>query len=291
MSVTANEIDTQESVQTDAKGTNTYTRAFQVLADPEKLTITTAKGSCGISHGDAHPEDSDALVVGISASRVNIYEVTVVFTYSDNRELTADSPTPATNVPLEPVWSGNGARFTRFVTEDVNGEPLLNGAGDPFPPFETQDGGLRLNLTVWRTLASFDELNDIANLMWKVNNAQWGRVNQFEAEEALMVDASFQTIFIGANVPIVQIDYTAEIKLGGWNPVKFQNKGFNFIPAGANPVVGGAFNAVKRPFRGDKGELLAEPQLLKPNGNPATTAADSFAVEYDLYQQASFPVN
>lgn len=114
-----------------------HTRAFRVVTDDRHDADLDILGAAEVpKNGDVHPDDPIAFCRGRSASQQDNspYVWRLLCVYSTGREIS--------NNPLDDaavlVW--NTEQYQREFTREINGDGVVNSAGDPFdPPYVIDD--------------------------------------------------------------------------------------------------------------------------------------------------------
>lgn len=282
---TVEEILEAATFTEDREGIRRAVRQWRVM-DPGGMDSVQAAAFVVVPRGSIHPSDSGMLSEGKQANPTPnwpfVWLVTVPYS-SQVDEDTGESDQSIPPLDRAPKWEYPGENaFSEFVTEDIFLEPLLNAAGDPFPPQEVQRGGVQVSVTVWREYDSFDTRADYLDMLFHVNDDLWGEYNEWEAGEAYMTAIRPVTEMYGTT-RYRRVTYIAVIKKGGWNTF-LQNKGFNEL-----------FGGVKGAILDRLGNPVQEAVFLDPDGlqldfnQDGTLDDDPVDLEFQLIESAPFP--
>lgn len=124
----------------EAKWISTYETAWRVVTDDPAFTRSMiAADPRTPKMYTPYPEDGDALLISLNI-RPDGDETGVVWEVIAVYSTSYEYPYPR-NPLLRPArWSGSLAHFTSPAIVDINGDPILNMAGDPYdPPLEGDD--------------------------------------------------------------------------------------------------------------------------------------------------------
>lgn len=287
MGLYANEITDGCGASTDVKGITRTDRRWKIDSDTDNWRPLAALSLVPVSIGNPHPDNSELLakakVFEPGASKMEGF-----VRVSYDSELT-DSQDPS-QPNLDPVdrvkWGYRGERFSDFRTQALNGEWLLNGAGDALEAVDVPFGGLNVSLTYYEPYDDLDIVM-ICETLFHVNDDFWGEYGEIEPGEAYMVDVNIpeEGVWLyGSRWRI--ITWLATVKLGGWNPFEFDNKGFNELKGGK-----------KIPCMDLKGNKYSDPQFLNIVGGMLDAnrdgnfvgEGDPFTLDFDMLPEASFP--
>lgn len=291
MSTVVREMFREATYSQDAEGVETTTRVFHIQGETD-MRPPAAVALCGVSRGDAHPDDTGMLCNGLTVVNVGqgagIWRV--VASYSSDTQSEADDQSDIRPDLRLPVWDYPGTvTHEEFVTEDLNGEPLVNKAGDPFPPYPIKKGAPQVRLTVWMAYDDFDPRADYGELLFHTNADKWGEYGEWEPGEAYMVEIR-PTNETFEGVRYRKVEYIADTKITAgindlpWTPIAFKNKGFNELLAD-----------LKVPCADFEGNKYSQPQFLNPQGGMldanrnGVLDQDPQDLLFDLIPEADFP--
>lgn len=114
---------------TNSQGQRTYTRAFRLESDDKTDGPFTVGSTSGLPLiGTAHPEDSSAYCTELQVDNDEPWQGwKVTANYSDAREL---HPTDPAQDEIKVSWDGE--IYQESIIEDVDGDAIVNSAGDYF---------------------------------------------------------------------------------------------------------------------------------------------------------------
>ena len=234
-----------------------YRRSFLVRVDDPTESQADIVNSCGVAFGDAHPDDNSCRLKTFDCKPVDsdglLYAVTFEYSKPDLED-NNDSPGSAGGA-LIPTWSASSSVTTGPAIKDINGNMILNSAGDPLEGLEKENAEFRLTLTQYFTDHT-TWVNGSREYTNTTNNAQWngGAAGEWKCQGSsakLNIDNSDQTVLVYWEVNI-EFAY----RKGGWdlkvNDIGFHQKvGDDGQPSGA---------ATKRArIKGQDGKPVAQP--------------------------------
>lgn len=279
-----------------------YTRVFRVVtnSNSDDAAVIRAHASCP-NVGDAHPND-----VGSWCRRVNprnesfskrVWIVTAA--YSSEREL-SDNPL---DDPALITW--NTEQFQRPYFQDINGDAIVNSAGDPFDPPAMGDDS-RVTATIRKNVAG---ISGIASWFLSyqdcVNNAPFLLDGIYIAEGAAKMQAvslgevqernSITYRVLSMTMHFRRDAYSAAGSGSGATPstewaLELLDAGFRELAqAGSTSGSGGAY---RRKITDEDGEPVKSPVLLDGSGEPLDDPSASTAVflPFDIYPVKDFSV-
>ena len=179
----------QRTGKTDSSFKRSYTRVFEVLSDDFADGPITVAAAVGLGLGNTYQSGNDvdlgAFVQDIEAREVErgqeigLWNVTVQYGGVDPTQGGENADGNPLNKPIEVRWGSE--RYERVVDEDINGDPIVNSAGDPFdPPLVIDDSRPVLQIT--RNEATFDAgladayKDTINSEPWRGNDAKTWKV-------------------------------------------------------------------------------------------------------------------
>lgn len=162
-------------------GSAEYTRVYNVVTDSKadsEYTIRFANdGTNSIPQpGQAHPDDSDAVVVDIQIdpkSNAGGTNWTVTVRYSDDAAVISGSQqidTPPLQRPVEYSFGGQSREIPLATDRSSPAVPIVNSLGEPFDPVPTDEEGAAV-LQIVRNEATMDPLV-VTRFRNSVNGAQ-----------------------------------------------------------------------------------------------------------------------
>jgi hypothetical protein len=250
--LTSNEVN--RSATTDSNGIRHYTRVFQVFSDDPMDGPAVIAGYVGINLLDTYDAlgdtaDDNAQVKTISPRMVtgNLGEWEVTYEYSTERQ--------------QGQIKYSARQTTEILTEDWNGDKVLNSADCPFdPPLEVPLAISVIQLTVFRD--TFDATKQIFYLN-TVNDAMW---NGYAAGRLRCTNYAGTRIYTDAP-NLWQVDIELE-----YHPYYTWNDTCKLLDQGVIEKLGVPFDPPYRPILAD-GQAINAPVPLK-NGR-AKLAADA----------------
>jgi hypothetical protein len=163
------EVVADRSVSGKFREPYTYSRSFLVRVDDPQESVLDIALAPGIRYLDAHPDDASCACQDFScqaADDTGLY-------YRVGFKYTAVAPEDQ-GKPLEvppDQWGASGSITTGPCTEDKDGKPIVNAAGDPIPELEMDHAELRLSLT--RCYTDLSWTATAAECTNAVNSSAW----------------------------------------------------------------------------------------------------------------------
>ena len=211
MAITVNESYEDRSTRIGLYLKRDHNRRFIAVTSAGEGSWTVARATGVPSLGDAHPEDSIALCTDIDAkvvgSEPNVWTVSCKYT-NDLPEDSIDDDDPTSQRP-DQSWGSDD--FSRFVSEDRDGNAILNTAGDRYEePIEVVDSFPVL--TVTRNRNSFNVATAYA-----YNNSVNSDTYRGAAPGTLRVKITATERWKG-DAPYWETSYVFRYNPHGWQP-------------------------------------------------------------------------
>lgn len=275
------EVLTARRGGTDEAGKNTYTRVWKLeaaTADWGPRGVTAAfEAATGIARGTSYAigagaeewyeADANAFAQSIEAVPVSEdgcqWHVTVNYVPIDPQSLI-----PPTERDVKVSWDSEESE--RIADFDVDGNPVVNAAGDPFDPPVMVDQSRRI-LTIERNEADFDD-QWVDQFVDKVNaNTFYGRA----AGEVLCKKITASTQFDSEDGAYWSVRYEFHVNPDGW-----KSRPLN---AGMRQLVSGVLAPIL-----DKGVPVSQPVPLDSLGAAQAPDDPAIFLEYDCRGSADF---
>ena len=218
-------LDYRESGQSscDAQGVRTYKDVWNVRCNSPLDIGPVIFNAAGIPVlFSPYPADPWAYLINKSAQRHSSWDFWKV-SLDYNTKIPFD-PTQADENPLNrpPIFRVSTNKLTKIVTEDADGLPYLNSAGDPFEGgVELADSRAFYSITWNADLSSLPD-HEFMKLQNKVNSDTY---RGFIAGRLLVCDVTSEYAFengVGHYKRTAQV----EDKEDGWNPVRRLDQGY-----------------------------------------------------------------
>lgn len=269
----------------DRNGSRTYNRLYRVkMSGPSSSGELLLNNGSLPDHNDAHPDDSDAVVVNVNVTKVDDslevfdYEVD----YSSDRER-LDTENPLDELPRVD-WNTTDTEQPYFV--DQNGNQVVNSVGQQFAQQPTRyDADWELIVTVNRPDFNISQATDAIRTV----NSTTLRVTDgtstwsVAADLALLVEYNPSELKIKNGVEYYEIRFRWKLLAAGWNTSeKYLDYG-TFEKDGTDwkPVVDSAGNDIVEQF----------PLDGSGNRQPVgTDAAELSFTPYATYNHNSLPI-
>lgn len=270
-----------------------YTRVYRVRQDnltDDEHTLLLFMASDGFLVNSAHPSDPGSKIVEVSCSVVSSYsnggqrgllwDVTVNYGPWNPLEHSPDGD--PTHQPLRFEIEQITVEVPLLV--DVDGNPILNSAGDPFDPPLTEER-TDLILTVYRNEENIDIYTLLSNSgKGEVNDAEW---NGFEEKtvKVLPIKIPQQQWSQEGQKNYWAMAYQFHIKFEGWTR-RVVNQGFNELYTSGSVTK-------SRPIVDAYGAKASDPVLLDEDGHalPYPVDDDSIVVlEFEVNEAIDFGI-
>lgn len=253
-------------------GATTYSKQFVLVTDNYNDDEAVVMGYC-VSHfgdvGHTHPNDPNNYCVSIKVADFGddtnkIWKITLDYT-NVQTEITQLNPLEQ---PPIPFWTLK--EVERVVDFDINGDPILNSAGDPFdPPVTVIDFNPCLNVT--RNEPIFT-----GTLALNYNNRiNSGTFYGWAAGHAKMAVTSTPAYFPNGT-PYAVVTYVIEFSVEGWKK--------RILDAGYREKDG----TDRKPIVDAFGERVTSPVPLDGSGGAADPGDPATPLEFDVYFSANF---
>lgn len=185
---------------------------------------------------------------------------------------------PSTNAsnPLErPIEvSGGFSEFEEIVDVDVDGNPVVNSAGEPFANPVMRDDP-RPDLMIVTNAKTLD-LNLIYTYRRAVNSDEFWGANPGQVRVASITWQYLHHADIGY---YYKITYTFKFKKDGWQ-IRLQDKGMRVLNAGGTALEKVKFNGIP----------ADEPVFLDGNGRAKALTADVVYLDFKRYEELPFSI-
>lgn len=234
MIVSVREAFANRSGSTNADASRAYTRVFLVETDDPQDGPVLVYSAGGLPDlGDGHPEDANAKVTSLRADQSEdpkFWDVTVEYSTETTDESGSQSTTQEDPLDRDSVIEWSFAQFQTIAEETINGDPIVNTAGDPFDPPLTKDDS-RPVLTITRNEGGFDAARAIAFMDAVNEDAFFGA----EPGQAKVANISARQQFQNG-LTFYQVRYEFHFRREGWFP-RVLNRGFRqLLPSFTEPV-------------------------------------------------------
>jgi len=228
-------LSSEESI--DQEGHQTYTTVYRVESDSRTespITIRQASGMLGWGsyYQIGSDVNYDAWCVGINTARDQSETTAKVWLVTVTHSTKPGSREKATGglqtSPVVDQWKvgGSYATGTKIVTEDKDGNKLINSAFEPVS-YEVPDGYDTLSLTGYSATIS---LSTRAQAVNKVNSATiWG----LSARMLFLPQWNYEILYSGIT-PYVKHDLLFWIKYDLWNEKSFEMGSREYISTNAS---------------------------------------------------------
>jgi hypothetical protein len=295
MAITYTEIDSARASAQGRDWKRTYTRAFLATTDNPLLGAGTVRAGLTDSYGhkinlgtayrvydalgNVIEQDLGCFAGPISAASDPQagdgcgWIVTVEYSAYD----AAEFPLNPIDHPLKISWDSNRTQVP--AEEDVNGDAIVNSAGDYFfdPPVMVDDS--RWVLTIVRNEPTFDP--DWADTYKDAINTDpfFGRdPKTWKVASITSGDPIHDTDSGTKDGWYYAVKYQFEHDPDGWD-LKILDKGMRKLDQSTLKTI---------EVRDEKGEKISEPVLLDGSGNVLAKDADPYFVIFDYYKEVAF---
>jgi hypothetical protein len=179
------------------------------------------------------------------------------------------------NHPIKITFGAN--RFEKPAEEDVDGNAVLNSAGDYFDPAATMDDS-RSTLRVVRNEQYYDERYAT---VWrdKVNESNW---NGYAPGTVKILPITSEMEYSGVCGFYYVVQYEFEINSDGWKK-RILDQGLRVLDSGTGN---------QKLAHDENGQPATSPVLLDGNGGQLEVGDSPVYLEYQVYQEIDFgPLN
>jgi hypothetical protein len=262
----------------DENWRRTYTRHFRAETDNPLIGPKAVRESCPVQIGQVYEADGET-DLGAFAVRINVTGDTG--TGADGRQwiisieygqFNALEIQPADPMIARPKISFSSTRFQVPATKDIDDEPVVNSAGDPFdPPFMLDE--TRPFMTIVKNEAGFPPLlaQDYHN---SINNAPWFGLPELvwkcvdiTGDEAQDPDGGRYWV----------VTYQFEMKRETWVE-KLMDVGMREINSSGKKIA----------ITDDRGREVDAPWPLNENGTKKAVGVTAEFMEFHLYKEMDF---
>lgn len=273
---------------------NTYTRSFLIRVDHPATSEVAICRAPGIVYGAAHPAQPACKAMEFSLDMAD--DVGLWWTLSVTYYAPPPEAVPDENGIPEDSWAASGGTSTGPAFQDIDGDTIVNSAGDPLEGLEQENDDISWTLTKcysdmsWNTIRQ-DQSNTTNAAEW--NGAAPGRwkVNFRGAQKKTIATATTGTSGPspndGTNAPAEGSESTSSYWETTWE-FRYRKDGWALKPwdVGFNELVSGERQAIV----GADGKAVKQPVALTSAGaaKPAGEAPDALA--FDVYDSSNFSV-
>jgi len=283
---------------------NTYTRVFVVRVDNPATSKTQIASAPGVVYGSAHPDQSNCKAMEFECSHGD--DVGMWWTLTVRYYIPPADKIPEESGLPKDCWAAQGGTSTSPAYQDINGDSIVNSAGDPLEGIERENDDISWTLTkayldlYWNTLR-LQASNTLNNAMWNGQPAGTWKVNFRSAQKK---DVTQKTTSGGGD-PLGDGTYSpataTETKLTYWEvhwEFRYRRDGWASKPwdVGFNQLCDSSGNpsssgTERRAILGKDGKAPKQPVALdngvaQTPGTPPSVAngGDGF----DIYPSSSF---
>ena len=274
--VSVHEINPGRSGEKDRENNRRYVRVFGVEVDDVKTTAVQVRDAADLpSFGDF----LDDLNGGLVDNGVAVVEKTAQPPTEDNPYWwTVTVVYDRQGSPLTQHWEVNWgfARFQKAITKDVNGNAIVNSAGDPFdPPIEVDDD--RPQLTITRYESSYSPTT--AKTYKDAVNSDVVTIDgvTFPAYTLKITSIAAQRVAVNGTW-YWRVTYTIEYRPETWR-LQILDRGYR------KKVVGGTQVQM---FDASSGVPHSAPKLLDGSGGDLAAGAAPVFITADVFNPVAF---
>jgi len=260
------------------EGVRNYTRVFNVRTNSVSDSGATIFNATGVPIlWSVHPDDSWAKVIKKSARQgedANWWQVTV--DYSTKLPIDPDEAAESPLARPPKVRIGTN-KFSRIITEDVNGDAIVNSAGQPFEGgYEVSDSRATLSISWNVSAASFNYIT-LTDLQNKINSDTY---LGYSAGKLLVTDVSADGPTLENDVLFWACSVSLEIKNDedGWAVTKVLDQGYMQLGDGGEPEL----------IRDASGQPVTQMKLLDGVGTELPNGGTPVFLEFAMYDAATF---
>lgn len=273
---------------------NTYKRSFLVRVDHPATSKVAICRAPGIVYGASHPDQADCRAMEFDLSMsddVGLWWTLSVSYYAPPPEAIPDE----NGIPVD-SWTASGGTSTGPAFQNIDGDTIVNSAGDPLEGLERENDDISWTLVKCVSDLSWDSLrlshsNTVNASSWQGGAAGTWKVNFRGAQKKTIATAEAgttgQTPSDGTNAPNDGSESTATYWETTWE-FRYRKDGWALKPwdVGFNELVSGSRQAIV----GADGKAVKQPVALTSAGaaKPAGEAPDALA--FDVYDSSNFSV-
>ena len=264
-----------DSASLDEYFITSSTRIFQAYTDPTDTAVSVIT-SCGHGIKEAHPSMASLYVTKISPKRLrpqctypgdgtlaSLWEITLE--YGPWNPLTHWPSGNPLNKPVFPRFEVVPVEIAAF--EDVDGEPIVNSAGDPYdPPLMRYKNRLKIIVERNESISTFS-LSTILALSNTVNVATW---NGFPAKTVHLLPIKMPELAYAQSVNLFYFPITYEFEVDYDTWVKqVLNAGFRQLDSSGNltPILINGLPATTPVPLDESGHAILHPSYTDGSGD------------------------
>lgn len=264
------------------KFTRKYTRTYNVRVNSVADTAVTVLGALLLPPlGSAFPGDPLAICINRSARS----DSSTQYIWRVQCEYSSEAPDPDKqdeNPLLRPTeFKISTEKQKEGIDADINGNKLVNSAGDPFlPPIERDGTLIKLTATKNLAIAAFNSATAL-EYVDKVNDDTWQgfppfsvKLESVEASQKWESNMTFWATTWNFSVKMTRED---DAWIGGWSPIRILDQGYHELVDGE-----------RRAISEQLGRAKSTPTLLDGNGAVLPEEDDPVFLEFELYEQKDF---
>lgn len=273
---------------------NSYKRSFLIRVDHPATSKVAICRAPGIVYGASHPDASGCKAMEFDLSMsddVGLWWTLSVSYYAPPPDqVVTDAGIPADS------WAASGGTSTGPAFEDIDGDKIVNSAGDPLEGLERENDDISWTLTKCYSDMSWDSVrvqqsNTVNNAFWNYGLSGMWKVNFRGAQKKSItkttpggVNASPDD---GSNAPYAG----SEEQINYWETTwefRYRKDGWALKPwdVGFNELVSGQRQAIV----GNDGKAVKQPVALNPNGTAKTPGQEPDVLAFDVYASSDFSV-
>lgn len=273
---------------------NTYKRSFLVRVDHPATSKVAICRAPGIVYGAAHPDQADCKAMEFDLSMsddVGLWWTLSVSYYAPPPEAIPD----ANGIPVD-AWTASGGTSTGPAFQDIDGDTIVNSAGDPLEGLERENDDISWTLVRCVSDLSWNSLrlshsNTVNASSWQGGSAGTWKVNFRGAQKKTITTTATgsagQTPSDGTNAPNDGSESTATYWETTWE-FRYRKDGWSLRPwdVGFNELASGERQAIV----GADGKAVKQPVALNSNGTAKDAGDPPDALVFDVYDSSNFSV-
>lgn len=269
------------------KDGTTYSRSFIVRTDSPSESLDSIVNSCGVSFGDPHPDNGSSACDSYDCKVADDVGLLYVVTFNYAKAQPGDEDDEDKPGGMDgkiPSWGASSSVTSGPVWKDVNGDMILNSAGDPLEGLEKEQAEFRLTLTQYfQTHTGW--LQTARQFTNTTNNGQWngGDVGHWKCQGC----SAKLNVENNAGVTLVywEVNWEFAYREGGWD-LKPWDLGFaQLVNAQGEPE---PYGSQRKNIVGQDGKPVRQPVGLNCAGVAVQAGQPPCELFFQVYERKNF---
>lgn len=288
----AREIAKERTLSGKYQDNYAYTRGFLVRTDSQAEPLSDISNAPGVAYMDEHPDDSSVVMLEFDVKPAEesglLYVVSFKYgpaPFDSSEGGGEEDPQYVAGLMKQAVWTASSSVTTGPVDKDINGNAIVNSAGDPLEDVTSELAEFKLQVTLY-ALNHATWMQYAREYTNAINDATWngGAAGEWKCQ-GCSARLNAET-HLGAAINVWELTWDFAYREGGWDPLLL-DIGFNQrVDNDGTPSAAGTKRASAKgaDSKGSKQPIGLSNGVFVPAGTPPDL------LTFELYKRKSFSI-